>query len=325
MRRVSSACLLLLAAARHLVMAQPASESRFVTIDAFGNKTPEQALAEALQSPEGRPAEEDPEGHWSPVLEGFQLSLRFSKQEYVIGEPVTAILLKRNTLYEPVEWRGSSSAAEGFSFLIVNEQLRALPSLAEPIIGGSSRSQRLEARTQRRFILDLAKEYDLSRPGTYSVSASHHVFSREKGISVPQQSGTALIRLVVPETNLVISAATNSGLISFSLELDRTTFTPGAPIPARMVISNSSINPVQYRRTGWKNWGTEIGDFIVIEEGSGRNGVSPADSHVSIPPQFPNLFLRVVPTPFVSHFPPARGRSRRPFPVRCRERRTPHP
>jgi hypothetical protein len=53
-------------------------------------------IEEAQRSRESRPASEDPEGHWGPATNGFQLSLRFEKEAYTNGEPVVATMLVRN-------------------------------------------------------------------------------------------------------------------------------------------------------------------------------------------------------------------------------------
>ena len=53
-------------------------------------------IEEAQHSKECRPASEDSEGHWGPVTNGFQLSLRFAKEVYSNGEPVAATILVRN-------------------------------------------------------------------------------------------------------------------------------------------------------------------------------------------------------------------------------------
>ena len=57
--------------------------------------SPEQ-IQKAQREQESRPSKEDPGGNWGPVVEGFQLSLRFEKETYTNGEPVRAYVLLRN-------------------------------------------------------------------------------------------------------------------------------------------------------------------------------------------------------------------------------------
>lgn len=50
----------------------------------------------AKNSLESQPASQDQEGHWGLATNGFQLSLRFEKETFTNGEPITAIILMRN-------------------------------------------------------------------------------------------------------------------------------------------------------------------------------------------------------------------------------------
>ena len=43
-------------------------------------------IQRAQTASECRPADQDPEGNWGTVTEGFQLSLRFEREEYLVGE-----------------------------------------------------------------------------------------------------------------------------------------------------------------------------------------------------------------------------------------------
>lgn len=53
-------------------------------------------LENALKSPECRPADSDPAGHWGPVVHAWQLSLRLTKTNVSQGEPIDATILLRN-------------------------------------------------------------------------------------------------------------------------------------------------------------------------------------------------------------------------------------
>ncbi len=55
----------------------------------------------ATNSPESRPADQDPEGHWGQATNGFQISLRFEKGLFTNGESIVAITLMRNITSQP--------------------------------------------------------------------------------------------------------------------------------------------------------------------------------------------------------------------------------
>src|SRR3954471_23859078 len=54
------------------------------------------SIEEAKRLKESQSAEQDPDGHWGEITNGLQLSLRFEKGEYQVGEPLTAVVLLRN-------------------------------------------------------------------------------------------------------------------------------------------------------------------------------------------------------------------------------------
>ena len=55
----------------------------------------------ATNSPESRPADQDPEGHWGRATNGFQISLRFEKELFTNSESIVAITLMRNITSQP--------------------------------------------------------------------------------------------------------------------------------------------------------------------------------------------------------------------------------
>src|SRR5438045_3301643 len=60
----------------------------------------EQELANAATNVECRAAQLDPDGHWGPESEGFQLSLRLARTNYTSGEHIPCVVLLRNTTDE---------------------------------------------------------------------------------------------------------------------------------------------------------------------------------------------------------------------------------
>lgn len=63
---------------------------------------PTNKINAAQKSPESRPADEDPEGSWGRVQNGFQLSIRTDKRSYAVGEPIKATILLRNVTNTPL-------------------------------------------------------------------------------------------------------------------------------------------------------------------------------------------------------------------------------
>ena len=70
---------------------------------AFFTPTAEQ-IEQAKRAKDSRPTEDDPEGNWGQISEGFQLSIRFSKDTFTNGEPVIASILLRNVSDRPITY-----------------------------------------------------------------------------------------------------------------------------------------------------------------------------------------------------------------------------
>jgi hypothetical protein len=58
-------------------------------------------IKQAQSSPESRPSDQDQEGHWGQMTNGFQLSLRFEKEIFTNGEQFVAVTLMRNITNQP--------------------------------------------------------------------------------------------------------------------------------------------------------------------------------------------------------------------------------
>jgi hypothetical protein len=132
-------------------------------------------IEEALNSKESRPASQDPEGHWGQVLDGFQLSLRFEKQDFTNGEAITATVLIRNvsenTLSYVVNTMTSQPAPINVAVCEGHERLKLITE--NTLIKGTARTAHLYAQTQHKYQVRLDKYYDLGKKGIYSVQAEY--------------------------------------------------------------------------------------------------------------------------------------------------------
>jgi hypothetical protein len=134
------------------------------------------SIEEAQKSQESRPADQDPEGHWGKVVDGYQLSLRFDKADYTNGEPIVATVLLRNVSDQPRTYvRQTVLGQRSPVFLLVwkNEEELKLKTVDNTVIISSASNVTLQPRTQHRYRLQLDKFYDLSGTGSYSVQAEY--------------------------------------------------------------------------------------------------------------------------------------------------------
>jgi len=152
--------------------------------------TPEQ-IEKAKHAPECRPAEQDPEGHWGQPTEGFQLSIRLEKESFTNGEPVTACVMLRNVSGRLLRYFTAYMNDPMSKVVLVRGQER-VPAKKEPKPGaafaerlqsvyvGSTWSFQSPAGTQRKFLVELDKLYNLTTNGEYVVQAMRIIPSLDK-------------------------------------------------------------------------------------------------------------------------------------------------
>jgi hypothetical protein len=171
--------------------------------------SPEQ-IETAKYAKESQPADQDPGGHWGPVQEGFQLSLRFEKASFTNGQPVIACLILRNVSDGRLRFSASYYGPEDdIRLVLMRDQERVSgkdepkpgASFAERLKGthqGSSGSWPLEAGTQRKFFLTLSKTFDLATNGEYVVQAVRTVPTLDRKSEKEVVSGKATFRITEP-------------------------------------------------------------------------------------------------------------------------------
>lgn len=174
----------------------------------FGSPTfpdPEKVKAARLLK-ECQPADQDPEGNWGSVSEGFQMSVRFEKESFEAGEPIPATIITRNVTQEFLWYPHYSPNRLNIKLFVINGEKKLIPRRDEPK-GNQSIPEKLKYAissvdrmaafkgTQRKQVLDLNDLFDLSTPGTYVIYASRAVpklNSDERSVVI---SGNATIRI----------------------------------------------------------------------------------------------------------------------------------
>jgi hypothetical protein len=133
-------------------------------------------VKDAEKAKESRPADQDPEGHWGKVVDGFQLSLRFERQEFSNGEPIIVSILMRNVSDKRLTYiRETVNGRPSPIYVAVwKEQEKLKLETDDNLVPRASATKvDLYPRTQHRYRLRLDKFYDLSKPGVYSVQAEY--------------------------------------------------------------------------------------------------------------------------------------------------------
>jgi hypothetical protein len=171
--------------------------------------SPEQ-IERAKHAKESRPAEQDLEGHWGPVTEGFQISIRLEKESFTNGGPVVACLILRNVSDRQLRYSESYYGPErDWGLVLMRDQERVYgkdepkpgASFAEKLKGmrqGSSGSWPIEAGTQRKFSLDLSKIFGLATNGEYVVQAMRTIPSLDRTSEKEVASGKVAFRITDP-------------------------------------------------------------------------------------------------------------------------------
>lgn len=167
--------------------------------------TPEQ-IEKAKHAKECRPADQDPEGHWGSVTEGFQLSIRLDKESFTNGEPVTACVILRNVSGKLRRYF-TAPINDPMSTVLLMRGSEHLPPKDEPKPGatfaerlksvrtGSLWSFQSPPGTQRKFYFELNKTFDLGSNGVYVVQAMRRVPSLDLKSEKEIASGKATFRI----------------------------------------------------------------------------------------------------------------------------------
>jgi len=180
-----------------LVAVQTTNTNYFFVTTFSDGRYPDEVEA-SRNAKESRSADDDLEGNWGTVSEGFQLSVRFDKPVYAFGESITAMIVLRNVSVEDLQYHELLGLGRDFKMLVVNEQGRALADLAEHS-RGKIRRQTLFKGTQHRFEVNLERRFDLRAPGEHVISVTRQV---------PEQASRIMTEQLM--TNLITAADGNT-------------------------------------------------------------------------------------------------------------------
>ena len=130
--------------------------------------------------PEQLPASLDANGHWGPVVNGWQLSVRFPQGEYLTNEPVVAMIMLRN-VGSTDAWmftRPYDGARKNFRY-VLHHATNTLswswsdPPPPDPAPPGYQMPKyfvnvRVEPYSQKAFFVRADQVFELSQVGHYS-------------------------------------------------------------------------------------------------------------------------------------------------------------
>jgi hypothetical protein len=136
---------------------------------------------------ESRPADQDPDGHWGPALDGLQLSLRFKKQAYTNGENIIAIVLIRNVSSNSIDYDAMYTSAypSPINISASKDQERLKIKKPPDWHGGSLRRTQLPPQSQDKYEVNLNQFFELVK---------HTIFPRDRDILISSTGCISEIR-----------------------------------------------------------------------------------------------------------------------------------
>ena len=167
--------------------------------DSNGWPRKQEIATESSLPGEQLPAGIDAAWNWGFPNQDFQLSIRFSKEAFLQGEPIVASILLRNL--SPTSRVDVVGLPEKLEFNITSDKAPSVQRIDAFKLGAQPRTQGsrrwvLEPNSQRKYKVVLNELFDLSAPGTYRISTLRQV------PQVPGQdfgevtSGTASIQVL---------------------------------------------------------------------------------------------------------------------------------
>jgi hypothetical protein len=152
---------------------------------------------EAKDLPESRPAELDPDGHWGAISSDLQLSIRFSTNIFMVGDPIEATVILRNTSTNAVILPTSGPWTMDFSAMTQRKGTLKPADRSKWYRYSGPANLPLRSRRQISYRFKLNDIFDLQAPGKYRLSAKR---LKDKWGELPEiESGTAEITIVPRE------------------------------------------------------------------------------------------------------------------------------
>jgi hypothetical protein len=236
----------------------------------------------ALTAKESRPADRDPEGNWGEANNGAQLSVRFDRTVFHLGEPVLANVFLRNITNRPLSRgipRGTGFDSALCRFIVTGPGDKPTTRVEQPSFrgfSGSVRNATLYPKAQWKSPVCLNDIFKMDEPGTYLVTG----LAGAEDPTVEIRSRRVLIQIVaeqLAEKSEEVIAEQFHGLASFTNSAKAES---PAPITGHPVSKGSS-------------------------QPSARTSLSPAVSSASNPVSTPPL-ASVTQTTVATHFTPAK-------------------
>ncbi|HUA66047.1 MAG TPA: hypothetical protein VME24_09375, partial [Alphaproteobacteria bacterium] len=162
-----------------------------------------------IAMPEILPANLDTNGNWGSATNGLQVSLRFRKREYSIGEMIPAITILRNLEGYPQALLLTNSPSFFVGLTVLYEENMPVPPLVKhegrPLTNVSPMPSpphgllnwKFDASSEKEIVLDLNRFFALTNAGSYTVTAVCRVYSPlTKSPAYEVLSGSASFTLV---------------------------------------------------------------------------------------------------------------------------------
>ena len=200
-------------------------------------------------------AQADPNGNWGFPNEGIQLSVRFEKVEFRVGEPIVASIIVRN-VHDTLRMSGTTTPDQT-EFVLTDEKGRRAPRkdlaapdapFAERLRGTSPRAfgGPLPVGRQLKYKLILSDTFNLTAPGTYELRAIKNIPKLDESGYGQVMSGSARFQVVASKgtdaskTEPSASHATNAIQTSRSIAAANGQTTG---IPAELTSTRATTQP----------------------------------------------------------------------------------
>jgi hypothetical protein len=142
-----------------------------------GSAVPKPSQVEgAFTAKESRPADHDPEGNWGEASNGAQLSVRFDRTVFRLGEPVLANVFLRNVTNTPLSHgipRGTGFDSSLCRLIVTGPGDQPTARVEQPSFrgfSGSVRNAALYPKAQWKSPVCLNNIFKMDEPGTYFVT-----------------------------------------------------------------------------------------------------------------------------------------------------------
>jgi hypothetical protein len=150
------------------------------------------------------PAENDPSGNWGFVDDGVQMSLRFDRQVYAMGQSITGILVIRNVSDEQRNYSTWGAPHVQFGIVVMDDQGREVNERGVTNdfqrrlnrIVNNPKPVYLRGLTQSVSTFRLDDVFELEQPGRYFARASVKVYHSEGIKRIEVGTGNAMFEIL---------------------------------------------------------------------------------------------------------------------------------